>query len=81
MFDTTTTWDDLNSVDLGFFSMSERLLRLNYLHLMNKAAESGDQKGYYYYLMKADKAIQARSEGQNSKTSAAPHSALTGLNT
>ena len=62
--------------------MSERLQRLNYLHLMNKAAESGDQEGYYYYLMKADKAIQARSEGQKSKTSAAPpHSALTGLNT
>ena len=61
--------------------MSEGLKRLNYLHLTNKAAEGGDQKGYYYYLMKADKAIQVRDEGQISKTSAAPHSALTGLNT
>ena len=62
----------------SFQSMTELRQRLNYLHLMNKAAESGDQQGYFYYLMKAEKA--ARDEGQNAE-SFGPVSSAADLNT
>ena len=60
--------------------MGDHRQRLNYLHLMNKAAESGDQKGYFYYLMKAEKASQPRDEDQSAD--AFDHISMsTGLNT
>jgi hypothetical protein len=32
--------------------------RLSYLHLMNKAAESEDRQGYFYYLKLAEQTLQ-----------------------
>ena len=58
--------------------MSEQCQRLNYLHMMNKAAESGDQQGYFHYLMKAEKA--ARDEGRSAE-SFGPISPSADLNT
>ena len=36
--------------------------RLNYLHLMNKAAEAQDRQGYFHYLKLADKALRNSKE-------------------
>ena len=58
--------------------MSDPRQRLNYLHLMNKAAESGDQQGYFHYLMKAERA--ARDAGRNTE-SFGPASSAADLNT
>ena len=33
-------------------------LRLNYLHLMNKAAEAEDRQSYFHYLKLAEKALR-----------------------
>ena len=60
--------------------MGDHRQRLNYLHLMNKAAESGDQRGYFYYLMKAEKASQSRDEDQSAEAFDRM-SISTGLNT
>ena len=60
--------------------MGDHRQRLNYLHLMNKAAESGDQQGYFYYLMKAEKALQSRDEDQSAEAFGLI-SMSTGLNT
>ena len=32
--------------------------RLNYLHLMNKAAESEDRQSYFHYLKLAEETLQ-----------------------
>ena len=32
--------------------------RLNYLHLMNKAAEAEDRQSYFHYLKLAEKALR-----------------------
>ena len=32
--------------------------RLNYLHLMNKAAKSEDRQSYFHYLKQAEKALK-----------------------
>ena len=32
--------------------------RLNYLHLMNKAAESEDRQSYFYYLQQAEQVLR-----------------------
>ena len=53
------------SVEYRFRPMSDHRQKLNYLHLMNKSAESGDQQGYFHYLMKAEKA--ARNEGRKTE--------------
>ena len=37
-------------------------LRLNYLHLMNMAAEAGDRQGYFHYLKLAEKALRNSKE-------------------
>jgi len=47
--------------------MGEHSQRLTYLHLMNKAAESGDQQSYFHYLMKAEKVLRRRDEGQSAE--------------
>ena len=47
---------------------------------MNKAAESGDRQGYFYYLMKAEKALQSQDEDQSAEVFG--HVSMsTGLNT
>ena len=52
----------------GFYNvMDEHYHRLTYLHLMNRAAESGDQQSYFHYLMKAEKVSRWRDEGQSAE--------------
>ena len=36
--------------------------RLNYLHLMNMAAEAGDRQSYFHYLKLAEKALRNNKE-------------------
>ena len=36
--------------------------RLNYLHLMNKAAESEDRQSYFHYLQQAEKVLRDTDE-------------------
>ena len=36
--------------------------RLNYLHLMNKAAESEDRQSYFHYLKQAEKVLRDTDE-------------------
>ena len=60
--------------------MGEHSERLTYLHLMNKAAESGDQQSYFHYLMKAEKASRRRDDDQSAEASDRI-SASTDLNT
>ena len=36
--------------------------RLNYLHLMNMAAEAGDRQSYFHYLKLAEKALRNSKE-------------------
>ena len=67
-------------VPVFFCLMGDHRQRLNYLHLMKKAAESGDRQGYFYYLMKAEKALQSRDEDQ-SAVAFGHISMSTGLNT
>ena len=36
--------------------------RLNYLHLMNKAAESEDRQSYFHYLQQAEQVLRDTDE-------------------
>ena len=43
-------------------ALAEKSLHLNYLYLMNKAAEAEDRLGYYHYLKLAEKALRNAKE-------------------
>ena len=38
--------------------------RLNYLHLMNKAAESEDRQSYFHYLQQAEQVLRDTDEDE-----------------
>ena len=44
------------------FSAMTNHSRLNYLHLMNMAAEAGDRQSYFHYLKLAEKALRNSKE-------------------
>ncbi len=48
-----------DEVSLSFLiTVLSEYLRLNYLHLMNKAAEAEDRQSYFHYLKLAEKALR-----------------------